>query len=128
MPLKENRLVDLSLQNPFTDNATEHLPYLRPSATKLPQDGAVNGYIKFRLIKSNFQEHQPRNKYRQVPLNHQDTVMHRRPIPNPHKVKNIVKLPPDFSLGCKLDGGDHKLLKFCKCPLTSSGGRDLGIR
>ncbi|KAE9378263.1 hypothetical protein N431DRAFT_461797 [Stipitochalara longipes BDJ] len=120
VPLPENRIVDVSISNPFLEDAVVRHPTLRPQQS-IPEDGALNGYIKirFRFSRDDAASHSraQNTAYGQSSLgvHHKD----RHVIPEEY----VPSLPPNFGRGFQLDSMDSKLLKFY---LTAfCGGRTL---
>lgn len=115
LPSLEDRFIDLTLENPYEQNETARHVSLRPQMSE-PLEGAVNGYIKFRILNADFgdqNKHGARGLFRgNLPgMPRQPTIMDKMPL-----LANIPLLPPDFGKGVKLDAVDNKLLKFCTCP------------
>jgi hypothetical protein len=102
---KENR------HNPFAEDSVNRHPYIRQRAIALPQDGAVNGYVKVRFWNSDSRAVAPNHRafYRNA------MAVHHRSLPHvPSGKENISRLPPDFGGALKLDEVDSKLFKFCE--------------
>lgn len=118
VPARGEQTFSLNLRNPFATNGTNRHPGLKRTAL-IPEGGAVNGYIKFRLRMSDVEDQnspvlgkgkglansQPPNLMRQ-PLQHMQHNPNAPPIDIPY-------LPPNFGRRLKLDDTDNKLLKFC---------------
>lgn len=110
LPSKVNRQVDLDLLNPFAKHAKE-----RPNKPRVvllkSSEGEVNGYIKFRIQPSAFDDIQrPHLVFsRSIPNSASHSIEHRL-LPR----EFIPLLPPDFGRGLKLDPHDSKLFTFCK--------------
>lgn len=113
LPDLESRIVNLHLENPFLEGSAVRHPALKTNHT-LPEDGAVNGYIKFRIRFSAEDDTSHRPQAQKATAFGQSTpaVHHRshHPIVGDH----VPCVPPDFGKGCKLDNMDSKLMKFCK--------------
>ncbi len=98
-------------------------PCLKSTAF-LPEDGAVNGYIKFRLRMCDVEDHKSGvlGKGKSFLANPQPkSCPQQQTHLTEHKVKgpliDVPYLPPNFGRRLKLDNTDNKLLKFCKCIL-----------
>jgi len=110
VPLLCNRNIDLALPNPFSEDATGRHPEDR-GIKILPDDGKVDGYIKFRIRPTSMPTDDNgtlSHKFTQKSLG-----LHRQSLPNIPGVNNIPFVPPDFGRGYKLDSTDNKLFKFC---------------
>lgn len=114
VPSIESRVVDTSLPNPFTSDIGKPRHPTLERRKALSKDGAVCGYIKFRIrsIPSS-----TTTRGRLQPTN-DEAPKQQRIFPN-LLVERISNLPPDFGRGVKLDSMDEKLLKFCKPILRS---------
>jgi hypothetical protein len=115
VPSLEERFVDLTLDNPYSENAIVRHKTLR-KALAMPEDGAVNGYIKFRIRNADLDERSTKRAKSLVgglSVPSRDTSS-----PSQSPFSNIPYLPPDFGRGVKLDEVDSKLLKFCKAFLS----------
>jgi hypothetical protein len=112
VPDIENRMVDLHLENPFLEDSEVRHPVLRTNHT-LPEDGAVNGYIKFRIRFSEENNTGCRPRAQNATFGQSTLAVHHR---NYHPVvgDHVPYVPPDFGKGSKLDSMDGKLMKFCK--------------
>jgi hypothetical protein len=123
VPSADERVVDLSIPNPFAEDSLNRHPTVRQSTVKLPDDGAVSGYIKFRLRVSDGDGDSVmaprRNIFAQKSIENSMGVHHRQ-MPELPGTNNVPSLPPDFGRGCKLDNTDNKLLKFCEQPLRQA--------
>ncbi|KAH0559375.1 hypothetical protein GP486_004109 [Trichoglossum hirsutum] len=111
VPLLENRQVDLSTPNPFADGSIVRHPHLRQMTKTLPEDGAVNGYIKFRLRLSHDEDESSETPQSRS-FNQRSMAVHHRHMPDLPGNNNVPPLPPHFGRGCKLDSIDNKLFKF----------------
>lgn len=121
MPAREGQTFSLNLRNPFVTNEANRHPGLKRTAL-IPEDGAVNGYIKFRLRMSDVEDHNPpalgKGKGLASLANSQPSNLMRQPAqhmqhnPNASPI-DIPYLPPNFGRRLKLDDTDNKLLKFC---------------
>lgn len=117
IPALTDRFVNLGLANPYADNGPIRHAKIRDMAM-LPEDGGVNGYIKFRLrmadveSDANMQKKTVFDQNRQLGKQIQGET---NPAPFGLDRQQIPNLPPDFGRGLKLDKVDGKLLKFCKC-------------
>jgi hypothetical protein len=120
MPSKDGQTFSLNLCNPFTTNETNRHPRLKSTAL-LPEDGAVNGYIKFRLRMSDVEDHKSpilgKGKGMAFLANSHPTSRPQQSFQNTQNMKapsnDIQYLPPNFGRRLKLDDTDNKLLKFC---------------
>jgi hypothetical protein len=125
IPAKEGQKFSLSLSNPFATNGSNRHPRLKSTAF-LPEDGAVNGYIKFRLRMSDVEDHRSPvlGKGKGITFLANSQPKHRTQL-SPQRVPHgsgappidIQYLPPNFGRRLKLDDTDNKLLKFCKAVL-----------
>lgn len=122
IPSKEGQSFSLSLSNPFAANGSNRHPRLKSTAF-LPEDGAVNGYIKFRLRMSDVEDHRSPvlGKGKGITFLGNSQPRHRTQLSPQHMQQNsgappndIQYLPPNFGRRLKLDDTDNKLLKFCK--------------
>jgi len=128
LPALSSRTVIVTPPNPFLDNAVNHIPQINSTAKFLPQNGQVNGYIKFQFRKSDLQE-EPRSTHPirlQSTENNETPNDHAEPEASPHSrlmleqalgiapEGSVLKMPPDFGLGCKLSNVERKLFRFCK--------------
>jgi hypothetical protein len=104
LPSREDRMVITHVGNPFQDNATNRIPHLKPAIA--PENGEVNGYVKFRLRKADIQpEEEPASPVRGP---------YKSLFDEPRGSVSRLQTPRDFGLGCKLDNVDRKLFQFCK--------------
>jgi hypothetical protein len=124
LPRTDERNVSLDVPNPFEEGSAAHHPSLKSAPSSLPEDGGVNGLIKFRLRISDTDTNKP-VPYRQGLLD-KSPLRFGRQHPQPPSVPTdgqhaqgpgigvVPSLPPDFGRGLNLDTTDSKLLKFCK--------------
>lgn len=93
LPAAEDRLVNLAIPNPFLEGSANRHAFLRPSKT-LPEDGAVDGYVKFRIrfTREDTRSH-PRAQRTVFSLSSL-AVHHRNRYPIGEQ--NVPSLPPDF--------------------------------
>jgi hypothetical protein len=119
LPTLEDRVVNLSLENPFESVAEKRHPSLR-KLMSLPKDGAVNGYIKFRLWRHGLEDDEPSKKLglsgrQRLPVQDEqaEKPKPRLSIIPALNVEHVPPLPPDFGRGMTLDSMDRKLLDFC---------------
>jgi len=112
LPSLEDRRLELDVVNPYIDNAINHHRTLRAAVASIPEDGAINGYIKFRLRMSDFESDHSNDPRRNI-FGQQAFGMHHRQVPGTVSTVNIPSLPPDFGRGCKLNPTDRNLLTFC---------------
>jgi hypothetical protein len=113
VPSRENRRVNLNIPNPFAEDSVNRHPYIRTPIV-LPQDGAVNGYVKVRFWNS-----ASRAATVVAPKDSafcpNAMAVHHRSLPYvPGGKENISRLPPDFGRAIKLEELDSKLFKFCE--------------
>ena len=108
--------VSLVVSNPFVEASAVRYSPQRTTFT-LPEGGAVNGHIKFRL-KSTDKNDENANRPPAGSLLRPSLAVHQRRIPG-IKGDTVAYLPPDFGSGCKLGATDSKLLKFCKSSVLS---------
>ena len=127
IPSKEGQRFSLSLSNPFAANGSNRHPRLKSTAF-LPEDGAVNGYIKFRLRMSDIEDHRSPvlGKGKGMTFLANSQPKYRPQLSPQHMQQNsgappndIQYLPPNFGRRLKLDDTDNKLLKFCNDILCS---------
>lgn len=121
VPSRGEQTFSLNLFNPFTINETNRHPSLKTTAL-IPQDGAVNGYIKFRLRTSDVEDQRSpilgKGKGMAILANSFPT---NRPQELPQEMQQSPKappmyiqyLPPNFGWRLNLDEVDTKLMKFC---------------
>ncbi len=115
VPSIENRLVDLSISNPFADNVPIRHPALKATSFEL-ENGVVNGYIKFRLRMADVDDQSTvdTRKRKSIFSPRLASTDNRKLPPKLTLPTEIVAyLPPDFGRGLKFDQTDAKLLKFC---------------
>ena len=115
VPSMEDRPANIEIRNPFLEISENRHPFLRQAVSTLPKDGALDGYIKFR-IRASERHGSERCPRRKDVLGKRLTTLqkyHKRPELEPLE-DFIPSLPPDFDKQCKMDNTDHKLLKFCK--------------
>ena len=113
VPSIEDRVVDLTIKNPFAEGAVIRHPTLN-SENKLPTNGAVDGYIKFRFSVS-YLEDRTSAQTRQAAFLKKELQKAPRPLPRmPGVTDKILSLPPSFGLGVKLDRMDRNILTFCE--------------
>ncbi|EGC41084.1 conserved hypothetical protein [Histoplasma capsulatum var. duboisii H88] len=110
MPSLEDRFISLSLSNPYSDNAPSRHETLRTQILT-PEDGSVNGYIKFRIRNAELDESSNKSAKRSFGASFLG-VHHRSTTEANSMFDNIPYLPPNFASGVKLDAVDGKLLKF----------------
>ncbi|PGH08398.1 hypothetical protein GX51_01224 [Blastomyces parvus] len=110
IPSLEDRFVNLSLENPYSDNAPSRHETLRTHILT-PEDGSVNGYIKFRIRNADLDESSLKAAKRSFGASAMG-VHHRNSSEANSLFNNIPYLPPNFASGVKLDAVDGKLLKF----------------
>jgi hypothetical protein len=122
LPSKEGQAFSLTFCNPFTTNESNRHPRLKTTAF-IPEDGTVNGYIKFRLRMSDVEDHKSQvlgmRKGLAVLANSHPTSLQQQPPQHMQynsraSPNDIQYLPPNFGRRLKLDDTDNKLLKFCK--------------
>lgn len=115
LPLLEDRIVNLRLDNPYDDNGESRHKTLREEVFQ-PQNGAVNGYIKFRILDADLSDRNNRAGL----LGQAALGLHRRRKFQDSEAEgpfsHVPRLPPDFGRGLKLNQTDSKLLKFCETP------------
>ncbi|KFY16397.1 hypothetical protein V492_01382 [Pseudogymnoascus sp. VKM F-4246] len=113
VPLIEDRLVNLSISNPFADNVPVRHPGLKATSFQL-EDGAVNGYIKFRLRIADVEDQRGANAKKNIFAPRLAPSRDNRSLPIPLTLPGdiVPYLPPDFGRGLKFDQTDAKLLKF----------------
>lgn len=121
VPSPDDRPADMQILNPFLDVSENRHPFLRQRVSAVPEDGAFNGYLKFRIRSSEPRgsESNPRQKslFGRMPL----LAQKHRDVSDPETLQeSLSALPPDFGRKCKLDATDNKLLKFCKFNPTVS--------
>ena len=111
---KENRRVHLNIPNPFAEDSANRHPRVRQTPILLPQDGAVNGYVKVRFRNSDSRaasDFAPNHSA----FCRNAMAEHHRSLPHvPSGKASITRLPPDFGRALKLDALDSKLFKFCE--------------
>lgn len=110
VPSIEDRLVNLSLENPFAEYVSRprHLSLEKRKSATVKQ--AVNGYIKIRL-RPNPGSVAMRSSQSQVrSLGSMNSISN---YTNFCPLERIPALPPGFGRGIKLDAIDDKTLKFC---------------
>ena len=110
-PLSEHKY-PFGLQNPFENNGTIIHPRLeagsKPQAP-LVQSGAVNGLVKFRMLR----KERDSQRSAQSQLQHRmDEAEDRARAEHPF-LRPLPNLPADFGRGLKLDATDAFLFKFC---------------
>lgn len=113
LPVPEERCVNITIPNPFIEDSVARYSCENRVTFTMPEDGAVNGYIKFRLrmTDSSDESHKPKHStFGQSSMAVHHRNMPERDIPG----NNVPYLPPDFGRESKLDGTDIKLLKFCQ--------------
>ena len=112
LPLLGHRAPVVGMPNPFIKNSTEHYLFENRMSFAVPEDGEVNGYIKFRLrvTEASGNTRQPK---KQATFDQVAMAVHHRRIPGVPTEK-LPYLPPDFGRTMRLDPTDHKLLRFCK--------------
>ncbi|RVX74905.1 hypothetical protein B0A52_01182 [Exophiala mesophila] len=120
-PLSEHKY-PFGLQNPFENNGTIIHPRLeagsKPQAP-LVQSGAVNGLVKFRMLR----KERDSQRSAQSQLQHRmDEAEDRARAEHPF-LRPLPNLPADFGRGLKLDATDAFLFKFYT--LAFCGGRTL---
>ncbi|KAL9108763.1 MAG: hypothetical protein Q9227_006559 [Pyrenula ochraceoflavens] len=117
VPLLDEREVSLAIVNPYAVPGTNEHPRIRSKVAPLvlPNDGAVNGLIKFRLRALDEQRDSERPQAR--------LFLHRRKISdvstdsndtsesNPSRA-HLSYAPPDFGKDLHLDQTDTKLWRF----------------
>ena len=113
----EGNHVSLVVPNPFVEASAARYSTQRTKFT-LPEDGAVDGHIKFRRIRSTDNDDENANRPPAGSLLRPSLAVHQRSVPS-MKGDTVAYLPPDFGSGCKLDATDTKLLKFCKSSVPS---------
>lgn len=109
-PTPEDRAVDLAIPNPFADESAfmRHSSLERRRAS-IPEDGAVCGYIKFRIRVAQ----QPISSYGRFQSSTNNRDKHPQKAPG-FPFDSVPNLPPGFGRGVKLDAIDEKLCKFCE--------------
>lgn len=109
VPSIESRVVDTSMPNPFVSDVGKPRHPTLERRKAVSKDGAVCGYIKFR-IRSIPSSTTTRGRLQRP---NDEAAKPQRIFPD-FLVERIPNLPPDFGRGIKLDSMDEKLLKFCK--------------
>ncbi|KAK3342137.1 fungal-specific transcription factor domain-containing protein [Lasiosphaeria hispida] len=109
VPDPATREVDLDVSNPFVDDSIQHYTFQDRLSFEIPEDGAINGYIKIRFqnVHSSPEDRRPTNRE----YNQQTLGVHHRDVPGVHD-ERVPPLPPHFGLSSKLDEEDGRLLKF----------------
>lgn len=108
-PTREDHAVDTALPNPFADeSASIRYSSLERRCSSIPTDGAVCGYVKFRI-----RVVQSSSSYRRFhsSTNNRDKCA-QQATGSPFDI--VPKLPRDFERVVKLDSLDAKLHKFCE--------------
>lgn len=112
LPSIEDRQVDVTIANPFSGNADSRYAWKRQAVFSTAEDGAVNGYIKFRLRLNDVADDTPTRK--RNPFARVSTMeVHQRALPD-QRGNSVTYLPPDFGKESRLQGDDNKLMRFCK--------------
>jgi hypothetical protein len=111
---KENRRMDLNIPNPFAEDSGDRHPKGTRTKIVLPQNGAVNGYVKVQFWNSDCKAASGfapnHSAFRRNAM-----AVHHRSLPHvPGGKANIPRSPPDFGRALKLDTLDSKLFKFCE--------------
>ncbi|KAI0523911.1 fungal-specific transcription factor domain-containing protein [Xylaria bambusicola] len=149
LPDRASRIVPLNLGNLYADNVSNRLESINSIATFSPRNGEVNGYVKCRILPSDVQEERVSSR----PLRYertekevlQNTSEEQASKPESHraveralrigKEGSVLRIPPNFGLGCKLTIVERKIFKFyidawCSgrtiLPKTNSWKVDLG--
>jgi hypothetical protein len=121
-------IVDINQKNPFMDHADNRIPDLKMSTLARPKNGKLDGYLKIQFCQNHLIEEPLRNCQLGVPLRLQLPRSARGlTVPNPGTGTNalvqqplriapqsqVLPMPKDFGLGCKLNNIDHNLFNFC---------------
>lgn len=109
LPLLENRDPSVDIVNPFVENSTEHYSFENRQSFEIPENGEINGYIKFRL-RATEPTHQPKKqgRFEQAAMG-----VHHHQVPTV-PTERPPYIPPDFGRAMKLDSTDSKILRFCR--------------
>lgn len=128
LPERSSRTIPSPLANPFADNAENRIPSLDAVATFAPQNGEVNGYLKFKILSPSLQHEEPsrRSLQYQSAKDHQPRDSDEEQAKKPEwqkmmkralhigKEGSVVRNPPNFGLGCKLSPVERKIFRFCE--------------
>ena len=110
LPTMEHRQVDLDIVNPFAVDSEDRYASKRQAVFNLPNNGAVNSYMKFRIQSRPATESnntQRRSSYRP------SVTAHERTVPD-EQGSSVALLPPGFERHNKFGENDSNLLRFCK--------------
>jgi hypothetical protein len=110
-----DRQVYTKLSHPFTEVSLVRHATVKPAPSEVPQDGAVDGYVKFRILPGGDKGRPQAIRQRNNGL--RPMGVHHRTMPGMAS-NHIPGLPPGFGTNFTLDAMDSKLMKFCKCLAT----------
>jgi hypothetical protein len=117
LPLQPLAGHSLPVDNPFSDGCIDRYSSALRLTFKLPVDGGVNGYIKFRIRKVQ-EAVGPRQKEKlSKTFGGSEMGVHHRSVPT-LEAENVQLLPRDFGSSCRMDPTEKKLFTFCTYPYS----------
>jgi hypothetical protein len=108
-----DRQVYTTLSHPFTEVSLGRHATIKPEPSEVPQNGAVDGYVKFRILPGGDNVRPQETRQKNAGL--RSMGVHHRTVPGITS-NHIPGLPPGFGKNFTFDAMDSKLMKFCKCP------------
>jgi hypothetical protein len=136
--LPTDRVVNVGAGNPFKDNAENRIPRLKMIDIAIPKHGELDGYLKITFRSNDLIKEPDGNRHLWAPVRLQESESSQNPtVPDEAPDRNtavrnalgispkdqVLRMPKDFGLGCKLSYIDRNLFRFCTsrhCPRGSS--------
>lgn len=126
LPERSSRIIPIGIPNPFTDNAEKRIQSLDLLASFAPQNGEVNGYLKFKMLQASLQQERPSRrslqyqstKEKQSQCNTMEEAEELRRQRDRAlalavgKGSAVPKNPTNFGLNCKLRPVERKIFRF----------------
>ncbi|KAE9976165.1 hypothetical protein EG327_008214 [Venturia inaequalis] len=124
LPDRASRIIPIALPNPYSDNAHNRISSIETIVTYAPENGEVNGYVKFKMFKPGSIHEPPPTR---IPLRFQSAQeTHLRRDDEEEQTTatatgrvsliggkaRVVKIPRNFGLGCNLRPYERKIFRF----------------